>query len=62
MSFETCPENVAETVACIGFANAKARSRVTNVGPWPEKVREAKSPAEISCGSGESWGEEQGTG
>jgi hypothetical protein len=38
ISFETCPKNVAETVACIGFANAKARSRVTNVGPSSGKT------------------------
>lgn len=61
MSFETCPKNVEETVACIGFANAKARSRVTNVGPWSGEVREAIT--ETSCVSGvEGCGEEEDTG
>jgi len=63
MSFETCPKNVAEIVACIGFANAKVRSRVTSVGPSSRGVREVKFLAEISCGSDvESCGKEEDTG
>ena len=27
-------------LACIGFANANARSNVTNVGPWSGKIRD----------------------
>lgn len=32
ISLDTCPKNAAETVACTGFENAKARSSVTSVG------------------------------
>lgn len=62
MSFETCPKNVAETVACIGFANAKARSRVTNVDSWSRDVREAKLFADMSCESDVERREEEDTG
>lgn len=42
MSLDTCPKKVAEIVACTGFENAKARSRVTRVGPalWPAGTME----------------------
>jgi hypothetical protein len=33
ISSDTCPKNAAETAACTGFENAKARSSVTSVGP-----------------------------
>jgi hypothetical protein len=58
MSLDTCPKKADETVACSGFANANAKSKLTSVGEESvDCLKERLSPAAggVDADGGIDW-------